>query len=115
MPHTSNPEELAAPNPHDRLVLHVRRYRQSYRDQQLAQTDIEFLGALSGRQVRSFDRCRKLPTSIDTLLTMSLVLEVPMEELIAPHVIAERRREIEARRAAFHEMQLANRSHESAQ
>lgn len=103
MVQTSNDEEPAESSQDAQLALHVRRHRQRYRDRQLGQEDLALLTGLSGRQIRSFEKCRRLPAIIDTLLRVAIALEIPLESLIAPSLIAERTRAIEARREAFHD------------
>ena len=93
-----------------RLALHVRRHRTWYRDRQLEQAELAALAGISDRQIRSYERCRRLPTAVATLLAMAIVLEVKMEDLVAPHVVALLTREVEARRAAFHGPTLSHSS-----
>ena len=97
-----NDAEQPAFDYEDRLALHVRRHRTWYRDRQLEQAELAALAGLSGRQVRSYERCQRLPAAVGSLLAMAIVLEVKMEDLVAPHVVARLTREVEARRAAFH-------------
>ena len=94
----------------DRLALHVRRHRTWYRDRQLEQAELAALAGISDRQIRTYERCRRLPTAVATLLAMAIVLEVRMEDLVAPHVVALLTREVEARRAAFHGPALSHSS-----
>jgi transcriptional regulator with XRE-family HTH domain len=85
-----------------RLALHVRRNRTWYRDAPLEQAELALLAGISGRQVRSYECAKRLPAAIDTLLAMAIALEVKIEDLIAPHIIEELVRQVEARRAALH-------------
>ncbi len=91
-------EERAHESDDRRLALHVRRRRQWYRQGQLDQAQLASIAGLSGRQVRSYERCRKLPAAIDALLAIAIALEVSIEDLIAPHLIAEKTCAIEGRR-----------------
>lgn len=98
MQHFESVHDDLAASEDGRLALHVRRRRQWYRGRPLAQAELAALAGLSSRQVRAFERCRKLPAAVDTLLSIAVALEISLEELIAPHIVAAKAEAIERRR-----------------
>lgn len=83
-----------------RLVSHVRRLRLRYRTGLLSQADLAQIVGLSPRQVRLYERCRTLPAALDAFLSLAIALEVSIDELVEPRVIAERVCAVEERRRA---------------
>lgn len=73
----------------------------------MRQTELAFLAGVSLRLVRKYEGLRQLPRALEAVVAMSLVLDVPVEELISPQLVA-------ALRAGIAERQQALSSFESA-
>jgi len=83
------------------LALHIRRLRQWYGKRQITQEELAALSGLTARQVSVYERTTRLPRAVEDLLRLSIALDLPMEKLIAPHELDERRTVIEERRSMF--------------
>lgn len=92
-----------ADGPRPPLALQVRRLRQWSHDRRLLQAELAFLSGMSLRLVRKYESARKLPRAIEALVAMSLILDVPIEQLIAPDRIATLKAAITERRAMLDE------------
>lgn len=77
----SPPEAARSP-----LAFHLRRLRQWHGDKGLMQAELAYLSGVSLRFLRGYEGARKLPRNIKALIALSLALEVPIEELIAPQL-----------------------------
>jgi DNA-binding transcriptional regulator YiaG len=69
------------------LVLHLRRHRFWHGEQRLRQAELAALAGVSTRQLRDYEQARRLPRCLATLLSLSVVLNVTVEDLVARHVL----------------------------
>ncbi len=86
---------------HRPLALHLRRFRQWCGDHGLRQVELAFLAGVSVRLIRKYEAARELPRAVEALVAMSLVLDVPLEQLIATDRINTLRSAIAERREMF--------------
>lgn len=91
-------KESAEKNTERPLVFHIDRHRQWYGERELTQGELARLAGLSRRQIAEYEGMVELPKSVRSLLLVALALRKPIEELIAPDVIADEAARIEARR-----------------
>lgn len=80
------------------LKLHLRRLRQWYGQQPLAQHKLALLADVSLRQLQRYETCRQLPRVVRDLVRLSLALKVPFEKLLSPDWLEETTADVEARR-----------------
>jgi transcriptional regulator with XRE-family HTH domain len=67
----------------------------------MTQAELAALAGISPRLLRSYEACRSLPQSVQSLLCLTIALKVPFEWLIEPRLLDELRATIEARRAVL--------------
>jgi hypothetical protein len=77
------------------LAFHIRRRRHFHGDRRLSQAELAAVAGVCPRVLRSYERTKSLPRSVRNILTIALALEIPVEELIAPSLLAEMRRTVE--------------------
>lgn len=63
--------------------------------------ELAFLSGVSVRLIRKYEAARELPRAIEALVAMSLVLDVPLDQLIAPDLINNVRSAIAERHEMF--------------
>jgi transcriptional regulator with XRE-family HTH domain len=81
------------------LVFEIRQLRLYAREAGLTQAELAHLAGISPRLLRSYEACRALPHSVQSLLCLAFALKVPFEWLIAPRLLDEVRATVESRRA----------------
>ena len=86
---------------HRPLALHLRRFRKWCGDQGLRQVELAFLSGVSVRLIRKYEGARELPRAVEAFVALSLVLDVPLEQLIAPDLINALRAAIAERHEMF--------------
>ena len=80
------------------LMLHIRRLRQWYGEQELSQEELAELAGVSTRTLHRYENYRVLPQPLAVMLAVSLALEVPITALIDPRLVSAISSQIEARR-----------------
>lgn len=70
----------------------------------MTQDELAAVAAVSPPLIYKYERARELPQSVEALLRIALALQVSIEQLIDPKVIARLRAGVEGRRTAL-EMQ----------
>jgi transcriptional regulator with XRE-family HTH domain len=80
------------------IVFHIEGQRQWYGERELTKEQLVRLAGVSQRQIAEYEGMVELPKGVRSLLLIALALRKPIEELIAPDVIADEAVRIEARR-----------------
>ncbi len=95
--HENQPEQPAP------LAFHVRRLRQWYGTEGLTQEELAAIAGVHLRTVEFYERATAMPSSVTAFLAIMIALRQTSEIVVAPHQLDKLRRDIEARRATFHE------------
>lgn len=74
-------------SPNEPLALHIRSLRQWYGKSGLSQQELAELAGISTRVLKRYESCRELPRSLECLLAVALVLDVPAERLLDPRLL----------------------------
>ena len=85
------------------LAFHVRRLRQWYGPEGLTQEELAAIAGVHLRTVEFYERTTTMPASVGAFLAIMAALRQTSEIVVAPHMLDKMRRDIEARRTAFHE------------
>ena len=99
----SNPLHENQPGPHAPLAFHTRRLRQWYGIEGLTQERLAAIAGVSRRTVEFYERTTRMPAAVSSFLAIMIALRQTSERVVAPHLLDSLRRDIEARRATFHE------------
>lgn len=83
------------------LAFHLRGHRQFYGQTPLSQKEFAELSGLPAWIVRRYEKSRRLPVVFEQILRLALALNVPVNNLVAPHVLDPIVDEISTRRRAF--------------
>jgi transcriptional regulator with XRE-family HTH domain len=83
----NNYKSSSTTDPRPPRALHLRRLRQWFGDRGLFQVELAFLAGVSPRLVRKYEATRRLPRALEAVVAMSLVLDVSIEQMIAPELI----------------------------
>src|SRR5437899_9369 len=94
------------------LAFHVRRSRQWYGHNGISQHDLALIAGVAQSSVRYAESTDSIPRNVEVLLSVAAALHCPLEEIVAPHRLAEIREAVEKRRAqlAHHQTQPSLRS-----
>jgi len=83
---------------HRPLALTIRRLRQSRPRLPLTQAELALRSGVPERQIARYERRRKLPSAIETLLRLARALDLPMEYLVNPALRIAVQRDVDVRR-----------------
>jgi len=99
----SNPSQENQPEKPAPLAFHIRRLRQWYGTEGLTQEELAAIAGVHPRTVEFYERTTTMPAAVSSFLAIMLALRQTSEIVVAPHLLDKLRRDIEARRASFHE------------
>lgn len=85
------------------LAFHIRRLRQWYGTEGLTQEELAAIAGVSKRTVEEYERYTTLPPQVAVFVAITLALGQPFNRVIAPAIFEKLSKEIEARRATFHQ------------
>ncbi len=89
--------------------LSIKRLRQSRLRLPLTQADLSLRSGVPERQIARYERRRKLPAAIVTLLRLARALDLPMEYLISPALRIATQRDVDTKRDQNRQRQRARR------